>query len=733
MVSVKDIGLNYSVFDFLGGGVMLDSIRLNRPVVHLAKDAQGWNLGRLLKKERKEADREGPGRPIAIGEIGITDGSVFLEGAPGPSSVELPSRIERLNATLGFEYKPVNYTVRIGHLSFQSPDRDFRLADLSGTISTREDSIFLEKLAIRTAESALSIDGSVRSYQHTPVLDLRVSSEKLALRETGRLVPALLRYPLQPAFEISAKGPLSGLRLVFNTRSSAGQLSGDVVTDLTVPERRIEGTIDLRHLDLAPLLKATAQHSDITGRALVDLRLTGRSAPNPLAAIDGRWQVVAPRVVAFGYEARDVTAKGRFDRGVLHVDGKAAAYGGRATFAGTIVPGTPLRLDLRGEATHLDLRNLPRALKVPAVPSDLNVAYRLAGSVNDLTADATFRPSELAGASIAGGGTAGVTLQGKEIAYRADATVRDLDIQRIGRRVPDRGAVRGSLPIGGEWVIRGERHWHRTGADDAGCAGHAGRFLALRRPGAAADLRHPRGQPGADGEGRRRVQRFRSGGHRRTSGARGRPVGLVEHRRHDSQPRRRDRSHGGSRRRDGVARREPRRRDCHRPRSRRWAVCRRAGRYPVALHHRARSRRERERARRPAPGRRERPRVPRQRDEPRDRRPHVQDRGVREPDGRRTPDGQPAVAPDQGYRFGQQPAVRHHQRDCGEDNLRRPYSRTAAGPRGGQSRTRRRRCCRWPAAISPKRPHAPRGRTRRWGSTQRSSSRSGRWPPVATS
>ena len=457
VVSVKDIGLNYSVFDFLGGGVMLDSIRLNRPVVHLAKDAQGWNLGRLLKRERKEADREGPGRPIAIGEIGITDGSVFLEGAPGPSSVELPSRIERLNATIGFEYKPVNYTVRIGHLSFQSPDRDFRLADLSGTISTREDSIFLEKLAIRTAESALSIDGSVRSYQHTPVLDLRVSSEKLALRETGRLVPALLRYPLQPAFEISAKGPLSGLRLVFNTRSSAGQLSGDVVTDLTVPERRIEGTIDLRHLDLAPLLKATAQHSDITGRALVDLRLTGRSAPNPLAAIDGRWQVVAPRVVAFGYEARDVTAKGRFDRGVLHVDGKAAAYGGRATFAGTIVPGTPLRLDLRGEATHLDLRNLPRALKVPAVPSDLNVAYRLAGSVNDLTADATFRPSELAGASIAGGGTAGVTLQGKEIAYRADATVRDLDIQRIGGafRIAALSGDRYQSVVNGSFVVNG--------------------------------------------------------------------------------------------------------------------------------------------------------------------------------------------------------------------------------------------------------------------------------------
>jgi autotransporter translocation and assembly factor TamB len=457
VIAVKDIGLQYNAFDFLGGGVRLDSIRVNGPVVRLEKAGDGWNLGQLVKKQEKEADREGPGRPISIDEVGITDGSFFIEGKIGPSNLDLPSRIERLNATLGFEYDPVNYTVRIGHLSFRSPDRHFRLADLSGTISTKEDAIFLEKLAIRTEESALSIGGSVRGYQRTPALDLTVSSEKLALQEIARLVPALRQYRLQPAFEISANGPLSRLRLVFHTRSGAGQLDGNVVTDLTVPERRIEGTVDLRHLDLAPLLKANAQHSDITGRAVVDLRLTGRTAPNPLAAIDGRWQVVAPRVVAFGYEARDVTAEGRFDRGVLHLNGQAAAYGGRATFGGTLTPGTPLRLDLTGQATHLDLRNLPRALKVPAVASDLNVGYRVAGSLNDLTADATFRPSELAGARIAGGGTAGVTLRRKEIAYRADATVRDLDLQRIGRafRIEALSGDRYQSMVNGSFVVNG--------------------------------------------------------------------------------------------------------------------------------------------------------------------------------------------------------------------------------------------------------------------------------------
>ena len=37
VVSVKDVGLDYNVLDFLGGGVVLDSIRLNKPVVHLRR------------------------------------------------------------------------------------------------------------------------------------------------------------------------------------------------------------------------------------------------------------------------------------------------------------------------------------------------------------------------------------------------------------------------------------------------------------------------------------------------------------------------------------------------------------------------------------------------------------------------------------------------------------------------------------------------------------------------
>src|SRR5919106_5501690 len=43
VVDIKCVGLDYSVFSLLSGGVVLDDIRLNQPVFRVTKDADGWN------------------------------------------------------------------------------------------------------------------------------------------------------------------------------------------------------------------------------------------------------------------------------------------------------------------------------------------------------------------------------------------------------------------------------------------------------------------------------------------------------------------------------------------------------------------------------------------------------------------------------------------------------------------------------------------------------------------
>ena len=436
VVSVKDIGLDYSVFDFISRGVVLDDIRLNRPTVRIERTGDGWNLGRLLKERRREADREGPGLPVSIGEIGISDGTLVVSDPVGTSGVDTPERIDGLNASIGFEYEPVRYSIDVGHVSFRTSGPEFELHELSGRISVRDDTLYFDDVAVRTKESSLRVDGAIQSYTRTPVLNVTASSDKLALAEFARIVPALRGYALQPAFEVKASGPLDRLRVEVNARSSAGSVAGDLRADLAGPQRAVAGDVSVERLDLAPLLRDDERRSDITARARFDLRMGPGTGEGPLAGIDGTWRLTAPSVALMGYAARAVEARGRFENGVIHLDGKAAAYGGQATARGSIDPGAPLALDLRGEAAQLDLRNLPESFHAPGVPGNLNVAYHVRGTLGDrrdLRADVTFRRSVLADASIAEGSTARVHLEGADIRYAADANVRGLDLQQIGR------------------------------------------------------------------------------------------------------------------------------------------------------------------------------------------------------------------------------------------------------------------------------------------------------------
>src|SRR6476620_10363532 len=70
VVAVKDLGLDYNVFELVTKGLSIDNIRLNHPVIYRRREGDTWDIARLVKKQATEADRTGPGRPISIDEIG---------------------------------------------------------------------------------------------------------------------------------------------------------------------------------------------------------------------------------------------------------------------------------------------------------------------------------------------------------------------------------------------------------------------------------------------------------------------------------------------------------------------------------------------------------------------------------------------------------------------------------------------------------------------------------------
>jgi autotransporter translocation and assembly factor TamB len=336
---------------------------------------------------------------------------------------------------------------------------------LSGGVAVRDDEVFFDKLALRTAESTLSFVGTIQQYLTKPVFNLEVSSDKLSLPEIARLVPALAGVKLQPKFQMKMGGPLDRLGIEMNAQSTAGDIWGKVTADVLTPGQSVSGNVSVRHLDLAPILKDPTQQSDITADAQVDLR--GESLAD-FDSLRGNVSLKSPHLAAAGYAAGPVEAKARIDGRRIGLDARASAYGGSATAVGRVtLPATskaaaakPIEFDLRGQARHVDLRRLPATLKAPSVETNVNGAYHVAGSVDGaahVKGDVTFEPSSVAGTSIARGGKAGFEVDGRNVAYSVDANVSNLDLQRIGRefRVAALADVRDKSDINGHITANG--------------------------------------------------------------------------------------------------------------------------------------------------------------------------------------------------------------------------------------------------------------------------------------
>jgi autotransporter translocation and assembly factor TamB len=442
IVAVKSIGLDYSVFEIVSRGIVLNEITLDRPVVRIERNADGWSLARLVKRERREANREGPGRPVTLPVIRIVGGGVSIQDHTSGAAVTLPRRIDDIDVKAGFGYEPVHYTLTLDHLSFRGSSPELSVKQLAGKLAVRDDNLYVEGLVLSTAETSLTIDGVIERYLQTPVVKLTTTGQ-LSLPEIGRVIPAAAGYNLHPAMNVKADGPAERLSLYLDVRSEAGNVRGQVTADVQAPDFAVRGDVDVERLNLAPILKDPAQRTDLTGHAKLDITMT--SQPAGLRATDrmsGRFAFNGPRVVAAGYEAQNVVVTGLVAGPRITVDGRGAAYGGTATAHGFIVTpasGRPLAFDLRGKAARVDLRRLPASTAVPQMATSLSVSeYHLSGERRSdgegvtLRATAALNGSTVEGAKIAGGTSAEVDLTAATISYAARGSAVDLDLHRIG-------------------------------------------------------------------------------------------------------------------------------------------------------------------------------------------------------------------------------------------------------------------------------------------------------------
>ena len=428
VVGVDEVGLAYNPITLIKGDVVLDHIRLDRPKLLVERTATGWNLANLIKA--RTPDNPNRQRTVVIGDIGISDGSLDIVDTVGTSGVDVPAHVDRLNASVAVTSDADELKVDVAHVSFRATSPNLGLNALSGTVRRTKAGLEFDNVSLRTEESSVRVTGSITGLESgTPDVNLTTSSDKFAVDEIGRVVPALRGYHLQPAFEVSAKGPLDRMAVAVNLREDAiGKIVGDLTVDAEEPKRRVAGTVSLTNVNLAPVARNAALKSDITGQARIDMALPSERFP-----LSGSYMVNASHVSVAGYEARDVVAEGRIDGQTVRVDASAAAYGGHATARGTVTAGQPLAIDLAGHATNLDLRNLPPQVSAPKVASNLQLDYHVVGHGSVFSGDVTLGTSTLAGATLAQGTVGHFRIGDGAPSYDAKGQVANLDVQQVGR------------------------------------------------------------------------------------------------------------------------------------------------------------------------------------------------------------------------------------------------------------------------------------------------------------
>ena len=435
IVAVKGIELDYSIFSLISKGFDVDDIKIDQPILALEHDENGWNLARLVKRQEQEADRQGPTRPISLPSIEVSDASVSIKDG-NRSTVAIPRHIDDVDLKARFEYAPVHYSLILDHVSFRGSAPTLSLQNLTGKLAVRDDNLYMENVALHTAETSVTVDGVIENYLATPIVKLTTTGT-VSLPEIGRVVPGAAGYNLHPAIDLKADGPAEKLKLDVNLRSEAGSVRGQLTADVQAPNFAARGDLDVDRLNLAPILRNAAQRTNLTGHAKVDLALKSEPATVPVGdRMTGTFTFAGPHVVAAGYEARNVKLSGTIAGPKITLDGRAAAYGGSATARGFIVTpakGRAMAFDLRGAADRVDLRSLPTSVVVPRLATNLSVSeYHVSGQGTSIQGTAALNESTIEGATFASGTNAEFAVSPSEISYSARGAVANLDLDRFG-------------------------------------------------------------------------------------------------------------------------------------------------------------------------------------------------------------------------------------------------------------------------------------------------------------
>ena len=117
------------------------------------------------------------------------------EGAVGTTGVDVPSRIEKLDASVGVKTNEDELTIDINAVSLRAAEPNVGINAMSGVIRRTPNELTFDNVAIRTEESALRVNGTVQQYRGPvrPASTSRHPPTSWRINELAKLFPALAR------------------------------------------------------------------------------------------------------------------------------------------------------------------------------------------------------------------------------------------------------------------------------------------------------------------------------------------------------------------------------------------------------------------------------------------------------------------------------------------------------------------------------------------------------------
>jgi hypothetical protein len=432
VIALETLALHYSLVDMARQGIVVERVDLVRPRVALRREGDTWNVATLLV-DQGPSDPDAPRTVFRVDAIVLRDGVVTVDDPtcpPGTSGC-LPARIERINAEVGLASTAEALDVALRDAGLVTVSPALTLHRLAFDLRATDADLDVSGLEMRTDASALTGGVQVSDYATTPAVQASLKATPLALAEVGRFVPQFSATTLTPAVSLDVAGPLDALRLDLDVTSAAGDVRAALVADANGPTYAAKGTAAVDDLDAGAVLADPSRTTAVTARAEFDV--TGAD----VASLAGNVLLEATQLAGMGYEAEALRAQARFAAGTAKIDADLRAYGTSATAVGNVDYGGfdqgALSYDLTGTVRELNVRQLPPALRAPAIDSDISLDYSAAGTLDRTNVTATFLPSTIETAVIERGTVAELSLDGPTVAYRLNGAVRNVNIQRFGR------------------------------------------------------------------------------------------------------------------------------------------------------------------------------------------------------------------------------------------------------------------------------------------------------------